>query len=75
MVYEFSKDFRNEGMSRFTTQVTQVELYVAYKDYEWMMDLVEEMVEKLLLTYMDLQRYKWVKILSISKTLEAFYYV
>lgn len=46
-VYEFSKDFRNEGMSRFhNPEFTQVELYVAYKDYEWMMDLVEEMIEK-----------------------------
>ena len=46
-VYEFSKDFRNEGMDRFhNPEFTQMELYVAYKDYEWMMDLVEEMVEK-----------------------------
>jgi lysyl-tRNA synthetase, class II len=46
-VYEFSKDFRNEGMDRFhNPEFTQVELYVAYKDYEWMMALVEEMVEK-----------------------------
>lgn len=46
-VYEFAKDFRNEGMSRFhNPEFTQVELYVAYKDYFWMMDLVEEMVEK-----------------------------
>ncbi|MEL6534630.1 MAG: lysine--tRNA ligase [Bacteroidota bacterium] len=46
-VFEFSKDFRNEGMSRFhNPEFTQVELYVAYKDYDWMMDLVEEMVEK-----------------------------
>lgn len=46
-VFEFSKDFRNEGMSRFhNPEFTQVELYVAYKDYNWMMDLVEEMVEK-----------------------------
>lgn len=46
-VYEFSKDFRNEGMSRFhNPEFTQIELYVAYKDYEWMMDLVEEMVER-----------------------------
>lgn len=46
-VYEFSKDFRNEGMSRFhNPEFTQVELYVAYKDYYWMMDLVEELVEK-----------------------------
>lgn len=47
-VYEFSKDFRNEGMSRFhNPEFTQMELYVAYKDYQWMMDLVEEMVEKI----------------------------
>lgn len=46
-VYEFSKDFRNEGMSRFhNPEFTQIELYVAFKDYEWMMNLVEEMVEK-----------------------------
>jgi lysyl-tRNA synthetase class 2 len=46
-VYEFSKDFRNEGMSRFhNPEFTQMELYVAYKDYNWMMNLVEEMVEK-----------------------------
>ena len=49
-VYEFSKDFRNEGMSRFhNPEFTQMELYVAYKDYYWMMDLVEEMVEKIAL--------------------------
>lgn len=47
-VYEFSKDFRNEGMSRFhNPEFTQMELYVAYKDYAWMMDMVEEMVEKI----------------------------
>lgn len=49
-VYEFAKDFRNEGMSRFhNPEFTQMELYVAYKDYFWMMDLVEEMVEKIAL--------------------------
>ena len=49
-VYEFSKDFRNEGMSRFhNPEFTQMELYVAYKDYTWMMDLVEEMVERVAL--------------------------
>ncbi len=49
-VYEFSKDFRNEGMSRFhNPEFTQMELYVAYKDYYWMMDLVEEMVERVAL--------------------------
>ncbi len=49
-VYEFSKDFRNEGMDRFhNPEFTQMELYVAYKDYDWMMDLVEEMVENIAL--------------------------
>lgn len=49
-VYEFSKDFRNEGMSRFhNPEFTQIELYVAYKDYEWMMNLVEEVIEKIAL--------------------------
>lgn len=49
-VYEFAKDFRNEGMSRFhNPEFTQMELYVAYKDYNWMMGLVEEMVEKIAL--------------------------
>ncbi len=46
-VFEFAKDFRNEGMSRFhNPEFTQVELYVAYKDYNWMMDLMEAMIEK-----------------------------
>jgi lysyl-tRNA synthetase class 2 len=45
-VYEFSKDFRNEGLSRFhNPEFTQVELYVAYKDYNWMMEFVENMLE------------------------------
>ncbi|MEX0719159.1 MAG: lysine--tRNA ligase [Balneolaceae bacterium] len=46
-VYEFSKDFRNEGLSRFhNPEFTQVELYVAYKDYNWMMNFTEKMIEK-----------------------------
>lgn len=50
-VYEISKDFRNEGLSRFhNPEFTMMELYVAYKDYNWMMALVEEMVEHLALT-------------------------
>ncbi|GAA4373418.1 lysine--tRNA ligase [Hymenobacter koreensis] len=53
-VYEFSKDFRNEGMSRFhNPEFTQMELYVAYKDYNWMMDLVEEMVERVAIALHD----------------------
>ena len=43
-VFEFAKDFRNEGIGRFhNPEFTQVELYVAYKDYYWMMELVEEL--------------------------------
>lgn len=49
-VFEFAKDFRNEGMSRFhNPEFTQMELYVAYKDYLWMMDMVEEMIEAITL--------------------------
>lgn len=50
-VYEFSKDFRNEGLSRFhNPEFTQVELYVAYKDYNWMMDFTEKMIEQVAIT-------------------------
>jgi lysyl-tRNA synthetase class 2 len=46
-VYEFSKDFRNEGMDRtHNPEFTMLELYVAYKDYIWMMGLVEELVSQ-----------------------------
>jgi len=49
-VYEFSKDFRNEGMDRtHNPEFTVMEIYVAYKDYIWMMDFVEEMLEKVAL--------------------------
>jgi lysyl-tRNA synthetase class 2 len=47
-VYEISKDFRNEGMDKtHNPEFTMLELYVAYKDYEWMMDFVEKMVVEL----------------------------
>lgn len=46
-VYEFAKDFRNEGMDKtHNPEFTCVEIYVAYKDYNWMMDFVEKMLEK-----------------------------
>jgi lysyl-tRNA synthetase, class II len=49
-VYEFSKDFRNEGMDRtHNPEFTVMEIYVAYKDYNWMMDFTEEMVERVAL--------------------------
>lgn len=44
-VYEISKDFRNEGMDRtHNPEFTMLELYVAYKDYNWMMEFVENMI-------------------------------
>ncbi|PKO98806.1 MAG: lysine--tRNA ligase [Bacteroidetes bacterium HGW-Bacteroidetes-8] len=46
-VYEFSKDFRNEGMDRtHNPEFTVLEIYVAYKDYFWMMEFVEKMIER-----------------------------
>lgn len=46
-VYEFAKDFRNEGMDRtHNPEFTVMELYVAYKDYNWMMEMTEELLEK-----------------------------
>lgn len=49
-VYEFAKDFRNEGMDRtHNPEFTVLEIYVAWKDYLWMMDFVEEMLEKVAL--------------------------
>ena len=49
-VYEFSKDFRNEGMDRtHNPEFTVMEIYVAYKDYNWMMDFTEETIEKVAL--------------------------
>lgn len=49
-VYEFSKDFRNEGMDRsHNPEFTVMEIYVAYKDYKWMMNFTEEMIEKVVL--------------------------
>lgn len=49
-VYEFSKDFRNEGMDRnHNPEFTVMEIYVAYRDYFWMMDFTEEMLERVAL--------------------------
>jgi len=46
-VYEFSRNFRNEGMDRtHNPEFTALEIYVAYKDYNWMMDFTAEMIEK-----------------------------
>jgi lysyl-tRNA synthetase class 2 len=49
-VYEFSKNFRNEGMDRtHNPEFTAMEIYVAYKDYNWMMEFTEKMIEKICL--------------------------
>ncbi|MEJ7589802.1 MAG: lysine--tRNA ligase [Ferruginibacter sp.] len=46
-VYEFSRNFRNEGMDRtHNPEFTVLEFYVAYKDYEWMMEITEQLLEK-----------------------------
>jgi len=46
-VYEFAKDFRNEGMDRtHNPEFTVMEIYVAYKDYKWMMEFTEKILEK-----------------------------
>ena len=46
-VYEFAKDFRNEGMDRtHNPEFTILELYVSYKDYNWMMEMTEQLIEK-----------------------------
>jgi lysyl-tRNA synthetase class 2 len=45
-VYEFSKNFRNEGMDRtHNPEFTAMEIYVAYKDYNWMMKFAEDLLE------------------------------
>jgi lysyl-tRNA synthetase class 2 len=50
-VYEISKDFRNEGMDKaHNPEFTMMELYVPYKDYEWMMSYVENMIQKICLS-------------------------
>lgn len=49
-VYEFSRNFRNEGMDRtHNPEFTIMEIYVAYKDYNWMMDFTEEMIEQVVM--------------------------
>ncbi len=50
-VYEFAKDFRNEGMDKtHNPEFTCMEIYVAYKDYIWMMDFIEKLLEKIAVT-------------------------
>jgi lysyl-tRNA synthetase class 2 len=50
-VYEFGKMFRNEGMDRtHNPEFTSMEIYVAYKDYKWMMEMTEQVIEKIAIT-------------------------
>jgi lysyl-tRNA synthetase class 2 len=65
-VYEFAKDFRNEGMDRtHNPEFTILEFYVAYKDYNWMMDFTEKLLEKVA---MDL--YGTTEVVIGEQTLE-----
>ncbi len=58
-VYEFGKMFRNEGMDRtHNPEYTALEFYVAYKDYEWMMGITEEIFEKVALAVHNDTRFK-----------------
>jgi len=59
-VYEFAKDFRNEGMDKtHNPEFTMLEFYVAYKDYNWMMEFVEKLIEE--------------TVQSVCKTTEVVY--
>ncbi len=58
-VYEFAKDFRNEGMDRtHNPEFTVMEIYVAYKDYNWMMEFTEEMLERVAMALHDTTKVK-----------------
>jgi lysyl-tRNA synthetase class 2 len=58
-VYEFAKDFRNEGMDRtHNPEFTVLEIYVAYKDYFWMMNFTEKMVERVAISLHGTTRVK-----------------
>lgn len=58
-VYEFSRNFRNEGMDRtHNPEFTVMEIYVAYKDYQWMMEFTEQMLEHISLKVLGTTRVK-----------------
>ncbi len=76
-VYEFAKDFRNEGMDRFhNPEFTQVELYVAYRDYYWMMGFTENMIssvaEKILGRTTFEYQGKWIDVTPPWRRLPLF---
>lgn len=58
-VYEFSRNFRNEGMDRtHNPEFTCMEIYVAYKDYNWMMNMTEQMLERICMDVLGTTRVK-----------------
>jgi lysyl-tRNA synthetase, class II len=74
-VYEFAKDFRNEGMDRtHNPEFTVMEIYVAYKDYNWMMDFTEQMIEKVALGCLWNDRHNcWRKQNFLKSTVQAYF--
>lgn len=59
-VYEFAKDFRNEGMDRtHNPEFTVMEIYIAYKDYNWMMNFTEKMLERVALDIHGTTEVQW----------------
>ncbi len=63
-VYEFSRNFRNEGMDRtHNPEFTGLEIYVAYKDYLWMMDYTEEMIHRCVMDVLGKETVKRVSTL------------
>src|SRR5208283_5800644 len=73
-VYEFSKDFRNEGMDRsHNPEFTVMEIYVAYKDYHWMMDFTEEMLERVTLALHNSTQVRYAdKIIDFKRPFQRF---
>jgi len=71
-VYEFSKDFRNEGMDRtHNPEFTVMELYVAYKDYYWMMDMTEELLRHVSLAVAGVEEVQFGdKLIDFGKPFE-----
>lgn len=71
-VFEFAKDFRNEGMDKtHNPEFTVMELYVAYKDYRWMMDMTEDMLRSICRQVLGTEQVKFGdKIIDFSKPFE-----
>ena len=74
-VYEISKDFRNEGMDKMhNPEFTMMELYVPYKDYEWMMSFVEKMISSICLEVFGTLKFNFEKrILTFHRPGKEFH--